>query len=357
MSEFRFKLLGHDNPFGRYPSPVVPIGKLDDELVAIFAGVDVQKVAEEGVYVRHNEELTYKLWDFDYKNDRLFAFDEHDVDAYHVVEELDYFKQLLRNPSFSKNNPFLRLSLAKVIAAPQVLSEELYNCVTNLSFSADREEFIDHWYKREREQLLSKIDPRDQWALPKTWRVLLLIQQARKPIVARPRGGFFSNSLSQSIGHGVGAAMGAALVVVAMFNTRPNFEYAYQLLLERNYDYRDVSLLLLQRTFEVLFPEFQERHPDPDIDEKSLSKLFLDSEHVDLSGLKVICAGPYAKNFGGVAATGPTANLIEGLTAAGLSETQARLFEEGIKHGGILMGVSSVREGEAWYFENEWIKS
>ena len=33
-----FALLGHDNPYGSYPAPVVPIGNLDGRLVAIYPG-------------------------------------------------------------------------------------------------------------------------------------------------------------------------------------------------------------------------------------------------------------------------------------------------------------------------------
>jgi hypothetical protein len=44
MSNVVFKLLGHDNPLGRYPGQVVPVGTLNDELVAIYASTDGPQV-------------------------------------------------------------------------------------------------------------------------------------------------------------------------------------------------------------------------------------------------------------------------------------------------------------------------
>lgn len=185
MSNVIFKLLGHDNPLGRYPAPVVPIGTLNDELVAIYAGTDdpqVVSVRPDALYVRHEKSLALKLQKFDYIHDRLFAFDEQQVEFYHVAEEQTYFKQLLGDFDFSERNPFLRLSLAKAVSAPDVLVDEVYRCVDSLSRFADQR-FIDEWYKRERENLLKEIDASYYSRLPESWKVLLQLHQAKKPAV------------------------------------------------------------------------------------------------------------------------------------------------------------------------------
>ncbi len=360
MSELGFELLGHDNPLGRYPAPVVPIGKLNDDLVAIYAGSDgpqVLTLAEGLLYVSYDDSLTAKLKTFDYRRDRLFAFEEHEVAFYHAAEEHEYFGQLLRDSHFSKDNPFLRFSLAKTIFTPDSIIDELYRCVANLSHFA-HEEFIDNWYGRERAAILNKIDVQYHLRLPVIWKVLLLIEQARRPAVGRPQQGFFGRSSSPSGGSAAGAAMSTALVVVSVFKTRTSAEYAYRLLLERNYDYKDVNLLLLERSFESLFPELREGRSgiNDDVDPTSLAGLLLYREYADLSNSRIVCAGPHAKQFAGMRDAAVHADLIAGLTASGLSEDQARLCEQGIRHGGILMGVSSVSDADEWYFENEWIE-
>jgi hypothetical protein len=118
-----------------------------------------------------------------------------------------------------------------------------------------------------------------------------------------------------------------------------------------------VSLLLLEQTFESAFPEF---HSDGqisvnEIPNDSLAKLLIAREYAKLGDTKIVCAGPYAKNFGGITFEGTSVDLVAGLTSSGLTDEQAQVCDERLKHGSILMGVNSVREDDAWYFENQWI--
>jgi hypothetical protein len=358
-----FQLLGHDNPFGRYPSPVVPIGKFNGRLVAVCAGErgpELLNVADDAMYVRYDATLIFKLHGFNYQTHRLFAFSEKDVSSYYAPSEAAYFSQLLADPEFSATNPFLRFSFAKVVSEPTVLIEELYNCVATLRRTS--EEFLDTWYERQREALLSSIDKENQFFFPPTWKVLLRIQELRRPAVTRAGHSFISAPAQSGGPAATGAAMGTALVAVALLSTRTSLESAYQLLLDRNYSYRDIGILMAHPAFLTMFPELQgssptHHQPDP----QSVLSVFEDREYARIGDLKIVCAGPYARNFGGVSADMMTqgadlvANPLIGLTAAGLSDGQAQTYVEGLRHGKILMGVASVPDSDASFFSNDWV--
>ncbi len=357
-----FELLGHDNPFGRYPSPVVPVGRLNGRLVAVCEGAigpEPVNVADDAGYVRYDGALASKRQWFDYRFYRLFAFSEEDVTIYHVANQAAYFSHLLSDPEFSSNNPFLRFSLAKVVSQPAVLIDELYNCVATLRRTS--EEFLDVWYERQREALLSSIDKEYQFFFPPTWKVLIRIQELRRPAVTRAGHSFITAPAQSSGGSATGAAMGTALVAVALLSTRASLESAYQLLLDRNYSYRDIGILMAHPAFLTMFPELQGSSPTHQPDPKSVLSVFEDREYARVGDLKIVCAGPYARNFGGVRTdmmsqgTDMMANPLIGLTAAGFTEDQAQTYVDGLRHGKILMGVASVPDSDATFFSNDWV--
>ena len=130
-----FKLIGHDSPAGKYPAPIVPIGRILDtgELVAVY--IDsiesepvLEPVAENANFVHHNVTLTKLLKDFDYRKDSLFALDPEDVKFYAVQDEKDFFKGLLADEDFASTNPFLRLSLAEATKDFLLVRKELRPC-------------------------------------------------------------------------------------------------------------------------------------------------------------------------------------------------------------------------------------
>jgi hypothetical protein len=46
--------------------------------------------------------------------------------------------------------------------------------------------------------------------------------------------------------------------------------------------------------------------------------------------------------------------LIGALIGAGIPEERAKLYDEGVRNGGIVMGVTPRTDEDAAYFENEW---
>ena len=56
-----FKLLGWDDLYGQFPAPVIPIGRLNGQLVAVYPGgkKHSEPVEESATYTRFtNEQLT-----------------------------------------------------------------------------------------------------------------------------------------------------------------------------------------------------------------------------------------------------------------------------------------------------------
>jgi DNA-binding NarL/FixJ family response regulator len=150
MSEL-FHLLGHDCPLGTYPAPVVPVGRLGDKLVAIYAttsGAEVVEVAPDAHFTLHDSDTEDVLRNFSHRNQRLFAYDANHVVAYNVSQEHEFYARVLSNPSDEIRNPFLRLALAKATRDAGVVRRELTDCAKYLAASAP--DLVPSWYEQER---------------------------------------------------------------------------------------------------------------------------------------------------------------------------------------------------------------
>nr|MBA2620547.1 hypothetical protein [Acidobacteriota bacterium] len=79
--------------------------------------------------------------------------------------------------------------------------------------------------------------------------------------------------------------------------------------------------------------------------------------NVLLPGLGLIVAGPLLAALAGAGAGGLTGGLVGALVGSGIPEEHAKLYEEGIKNGGAVMGITPRNDEDAAYFENEWKSS
>ena len=78
---------------------------------------------------------------------------------------------------------------------------------------------------------------------------------------------------------------------------------------------------------------------------------------VALPGLGLIIAGPLAAALAGAGAGGLTGGLVGALVGSGIPEEHAAEYEQGIKNGGIVMGVKPRNAEDAQYFEQEFKKN
>ena len=73
-----------------------------------------------------------------------------------------------------------------------------------------------------------------------------------------------------------------------------------------------------------------------------------------LPGLGLVIAGPLAAAAAGAGAGAAGGGLIGALIGWNIPEERVKDYEEGIKNGGILMGVRTKNDEDALHFENEW---
>ncbi len=73
-----------------------------------------------------------------------------------------------------------------------------------------------------------------------------------------------------------------------------------------------------------------------------------------LPGLGLVIAGPLAAAAAGAGAGAAGGGLIGALIGWNIPEERVKEYEEGIKNGGILMGVRTKNDEDALHFENEW---
>ena len=73
-----------------------------------------------------------------------------------------------------------------------------------------------------------------------------------------------------------------------------------------------------------------------------------------LPGLGLVVAGPLAAAIAGAGAGAATGGLVGALVGWSIPEERVKKYEEGLKNGGILMGVKPRNPEDAEYFHNTW---
>ncbi|WP_230679194.1 hypothetical protein [Hymenobacter properus] len=153
-----------------------------------------------------------------------------------------------------------------------------------------------------------------------------------------------------------------------MFRDRSSAEKAYQSLSSRGYGKDDVNLLMSDETRKT---HFGDNTAHTDLGDKAMEGAGVGSAiggtagaiigaiaaigtSVALPGLGLIIAGPLAAALAGAGAGGLTGGLVGALVGSGIPEEHAAEYEEGIKNGGIVMGVKPRNEEDAKYFEEEF---
>jgi len=157
-------------------------------------------------------------------------------------------------------------------------------------------------------------------------------------------------------------------MVTGLFPDRESAERAYGSVTSRGYGQDDVNL--------VMSDETRKKHFAVDNRETELGNKALEGAGVGagiggavgatlaaiaaigttlaLPGLGLLVAGPIAAGVAGAGAGGATGGLIGLLVGAGIPEERVKHYEEGIKKGGILMGVKPRTPEDAEYFEQDW---
>jgi hypothetical protein len=155
-------------------------------------------------------------------------------------------------------------------------------------------------------------------------------------------------------------------MLTGMFRDRESTENAYNTLHERGYNQDDVHLLMSNDTRKKHFAD-----DDTEIGTKAAEGLGKGSAiggtvgavvgaiaaigtSIAIPGLGLVIAGPIAAAFAGAGAGGLTGGVVGALVGAGIPEERARIYEDGIKNGNVVVGVNPRNDEDAEYFKNNW---
>lgn len=156
-------------------------------------------------------------------------------------------------------------------------------------------------------------------------------------------------------------------MLTGLFRDRDSADRAYKSVRDRGYTDDDVNLLMSDQTRDTWF----DGNDDTELGSKALEGAGAGSAiggtlgaiiggiaaigtNVILPGLGLIVAGPIAAALAGAGAGGLTGGLVGALIGSGIPEDRAKLYDEGVRNGGAVIGVNPRTPEDAEYFENEW---
>jgi hypothetical protein len=160
-------------------------------------------------------------------------------------------------------------------------------------------------------------------------------------------------------------------MVTGLFRDRESAESAYSSMSARGYGQDDVNLIMSDETRKK---HFTDDGRETELGNKALegagtgaaiggavgatlAAIAAIGTTLALPGLGLLVAGPIAAALAGAGAGGATGGLIGALIGAGIPEERVKDYEEGIKKGGIMMGVTPRNDEDAAYFEEDWKKN
>ena len=144
-------------------------------------------------------------------------------------------------------------------------------------------------------------------------------------------------------------------LVTALFKSKVAAESAVDALLKRGYSRDDISVLMSDATRSKEFALQTRSHAADGLGIGGavggavgavLAAIAAVGTTLFLPGINLVIAGPIAAALAGAGAGGATGGLIGALIGAGIPEYRARVYEAGIKGGGILIGVEASSDEE-----------
>jgi hypothetical protein len=157
-------------------------------------------------------------------------------------------------------------------------------------------------------------------------------------------------------------------LVTGMFQDKDSAERAYSSLNSRGYATDDIHVLMSDEARDKYYGKHEEK---TELGNKALEGAGAGSAigttlgaiagavaaigtNLILPGLGLVIAGPLAAGLAGAGAGAATGGIIGALIGAGIPEERAKVYEEGVKKGHIVLGVDARDDADADYFENEW---
>jgi hypothetical protein len=144
-------------------------------------------------------------------------------------------------------------------------------------------------------------------------------------------------------------------LVTGLFKNRVAAEAAVDAILKRGYTRDDISVMMSDATHNKEFALQARTHAADGagiggalggVVGAVLAAIVAVGSTILLPGLNLVIAGPIAAALAGAGAGAATGGVIGALIGAGIPEYRAKVYEAGIKSGGILLGVEAKSDGE-----------
>lgn len=158
-------------------------------------------------------------------------------------------------------------------------------------------------------------------------------------------------------------------MVTGLFSDRENAERAYDAVTRRGYDRDEVNVVMSDDTRKKHFAASSDMETElgSKVTEGAgvggaiggtvgaiAGAVAAIGASLAIPGMGLIIAGPIAAALAGAGAGGLAGGLVGALVGWGIPEERVEHYENGIKKGGILMGITPRSEEDAAYFEKEW---
>ena len=151
--------------------------------------------------------------------------------------------------------------------------------------------------------------------------------------------------------------------VSGLFRSREDAERAYRVAESRGYTRDDINLLMSEETRKSHFADDKGTKALEGAGAGSaiggtvgavIAAIAAIGTSLALPGIGLVIAGPIAAALAGAGAGGLTGGLIGALVGSGIPEDRAKHYEQGVREGGIVMGVRPRTAEDAAHFESEW---
>lgn len=157
-------------------------------------------------------------------------------------------------------------------------------------------------------------------------------------------------------------------MLTGMFRDRESTENAYKTLHEKGYTKDEINVVMSDETRKK---HFSGDAKDTEIGTKAAEGAGKGSAiggtigaiagvvaaigtSLVIPGLGILIAGPIAVGLAGAGAGGLAGGIIGALVGSGIPEARAKLYESGVKNGGVVLGVRPHNAEDAEYFERNW---
>jgi hypothetical protein len=156
-------------------------------------------------------------------------------------------------------------------------------------------------------------------------------------------------------------------MLTGLFRDRESTEGAYQSLRDKGYSDSEINVMMSDKTRDTYYKDGAETELGNKATEGAgvggaiggtlgaiIGGIAAIGTNVLLPGLGLVVAGPLVAALVGAGAGGAAGTLTGALIGWGIPEERAKLYEDGIKNGGTLLGVKPRSTEDSTYFSNEW---